>query len=516
MTMVDVPGTQQEQRRRLREAPALVRVGGVPVAHWNPVRDGAPVNNFGDVLGPTIVSRLVARWGLEAPEPGPADPTRLLVGTGSVLHLAPAGSVVWGTGVNGKKVRESWAVPPGLDVRAVRGPWTARLLRERGLEVPEVYGDPGMLLPYAMPELVALRASATEEVLVAPNLNDRSELGEQAAALGLPVLDPVEHLDLVLRRIATSGLVVGTSLHAIVVADALGVPARLVRSEHEPAFKYRDYLAGTGRWTEPVAPTVASALELGPHPAADLDRDALLEAFPADLWSAAFAARGQDLRPRTFDDAATSSAWLRRVDPREPAAAPGAEVADYVAELEAVIDGADDDADGLERRSARLVERRRWLLPDVDPSAFPDRARVLDAAVREGVPRTVRTAAALARGTQVTVTASIRSVLGTVVSLLVRPDPVHGAVRGVGLVGGPGAERTMSGMRLEPGLSTVDVDVVAPPSWFAPGGTEVMAVVVYTDGVEVECPGIRLGTRHHDLLAGSPSDDRELVNAQGR
>lgn len=108
-----------------------------------------PVNNFGDLLGPLIVSRLMAQLGLD---PEAVRPARLLT-VGSVLHWAQDGDVIWGSGVNGN-------IPGGqhiariLDIRAVRGPRTRAFLAGRGFTVPEVYGDPALLLPTVLPELI--------------------------------------------------------------------------------------------------------------------------------------------------------------------------------------------------------------------------------------------------------------------------------------------------------------------------------------------------------------------------
>lgn len=244
------------RRRGLRRRPALV-----------------PVDNFGDLLGPVLVRALLAELGLGA---APAVRPAVLMSVGSVVHLARSGSVVWGSGVNGK-------IPPaqhdvsGLDVRAVRGPRTRAFLRERGIEVPEVYGDPALLLGELRPDLVGLPAE--RDVLVVPNLNDAALCDE-----GFTRLDPRSPLEHCLRTIATSRLVVGSSLHGVVVAEALGVPARLVTTEKEPIFKYADYYEGTGRPGFASAGSVHEAVAAGGEPRSGWSSRDLRAAFPVDLW----------------------------------------------------------------------------------------------------------------------------------------------------------------------------------------------------------------------------------------
>lgn len=263
----------------------LRRVGGVDTFQWNPLRplggeDDEPrlLNNFGDLLGPLVIELV-----LESLAPGHRlveTPGRRVVSVGSVMHFSRPGDVVWGTGINGKVSNASVHGERRLDVRAVRGPWSAAYMTSRGIAVPRVYGDPALLLPRLMPELVQWAATKRTDVLVAPNFNDL------AATLqgDRPVLVPIDPLRTVLRTIAQSRFVVGSSLHAVVIADALGIPARFVASSNEATFKYRDYLGGTGRPMARIATSVDEAIAIGPHEPPDVDLDLLLASFPADVW----------------------------------------------------------------------------------------------------------------------------------------------------------------------------------------------------------------------------------------
>jgi pyruvyltransferase len=88
----------------------------------------------------------------------------------------------------------------------------------------------------------------------------------------------------VLQTIAASEFVTGSSLHAIVIAESLGIPARLMRSSHEPEFKYLDYYLGSGRRGYEAAGSAGEAMARGGEPAPRWDPDPLLAAFPRDLW----------------------------------------------------------------------------------------------------------------------------------------------------------------------------------------------------------------------------------------
>lgn len=281
----------------------LVDVAGVDVAAWNPVRGSnrwgrhtlaaRPVRNFGDLLGPVIVRELVAQLGL-----GSAAERRRLLAVGSVMHFGRPGDVVWGAGRNVK----AGAASPGLEVRAVRGPRTAA-------DYPGavVGGDPALLLGGLRPDLL-VPPRRRAGVIVVPNLNELAAVRDRRG-----VVSPRAPLDRVVRTIARSSLVIGSSLHGVIVAEALGVPARAVRAVTEPAFKYQDYYLATGRDPdEVVAGSVEEARERGGAAAPLWDPEPLLSAFPTDLWGGATAPGAVELIARRTREAAGHS----RRDPR--------------------------------------------------------------------------------------------------------------------------------------------------------------------------------------------------------
>jgi pyruvyltransferase len=80
--------------------------------------------------------------------------------------------------------------------------------------------------------------------------------------------------------------VTGSSLHAVVIAESLGIPARLIRSSTEPVFKYEDYYRGSGRQGFTSAANLGEARERGGEHPVSWSAEPLLRAFPADLWAA--------------------------------------------------------------------------------------------------------------------------------------------------------------------------------------------------------------------------------------
>lgn len=270
----------------------VARVKGVGVVYWAPRRwrtgrltdRGRRLTNFGDMLGPWLVRQMI-----DTVPPSCSGPRRSLAGSshprlvtvGSVIRLAADGDVVWGTGVNGK-TRELPFERTRLDIRAVRGPLTREWLIGKGFDVPEVFGDPG-LLTARFAESVPVWSREPRDVLVVPNLHDyerfRVLYGDDH-----DVLNPLTQLDQCIARIRAARFVTGSSLHGICIAESFGVPARLMASSTEPAFKYEDYFLGSGREVPRVAHSVDDALSYGGAPPPQFDEQRLLAAFPHDLW----------------------------------------------------------------------------------------------------------------------------------------------------------------------------------------------------------------------------------------
>jgi pyruvyltransferase len=238
----------------------------------------APKNgqrNFGDHLSKVIVQAVAGEYGLTL-EDEVRQPKRMLA-IGSIAHFAQDGDVLWGTGVNGK-IDLARITARNIDVRAVRGPKTAAVLKDLGVPVPAIYGDPGLLVPRYFGE--RFQRTASRDYIIVPNLHDLSLVADRPETVS-----PLLGWNVVVEAITSSKFVVSSSLHGIVIAEAFGIPARYVRlSETESRFKYDDYAQGTGRFELAPASSVDEALAMGGHEPIAFDVDALVNAFPRDLW----------------------------------------------------------------------------------------------------------------------------------------------------------------------------------------------------------------------------------------
>lgn len=254
--------------------PAGYRPHGIELFWW---RSAAGVN-FGDYLSSVIVTKMAADADCFLDEERPT-PARLLA-IGSILHFARDGDVVWGSGVNGKIPVERHTFSD-LDVRSVRGPLTHDFLLRRGIEVPEIFGDPVILIAELLKSRFPCPVEQTDLVAFVPNLHDLSAMQDWEN-----VISPLDPWWSVVDRISKARHVISTSLHGLVVADAFGVPCTYLRlSEEENLFKYEDYVLGVGRSALRVTQSREEAIRASPLDPIRFDAAPLKASFPYDLWN---------------------------------------------------------------------------------------------------------------------------------------------------------------------------------------------------------------------------------------
>lgn len=246
---------------------------------WEP-KDGS--HNAGDHLGKVIVQSVLSTRDFEIF--GKRSSRNTLFSIGSVMHFAKNGDCIWGTGINGK-IDKSKLKFKSLDVRAVRGPNTRDFLKkEKGIIAPEVFGDPGLLLPLFYSKELLTDDQLKKDFIVIPHMNEDFNL---YAKYKQNICSPNQGAIGFTKEIVNSKFVISSSLHGVILAEAYGIPAVFLSANSgESQFKYDDYYFGTGRNTYARAVTVEEAFDLRTDAILDLQsiQSGLLKAFPFDLW----------------------------------------------------------------------------------------------------------------------------------------------------------------------------------------------------------------------------------------
>ena len=255
---------------------------GLPLFYWQEKWHGKTFVNFGDYISVKLVERIV-NSPLRTYTKAHKTVEKKLLGTGSIISFASDHDIVWGSGINGKLLRPKYYKFNGLDIRCVRGPLTRQFITEQlNLYCPEIYGDPALLFPYFFPEFTR-KENPTYDYIIIPHFSEEDVFSKEEWDNVVYSTDP---WDEVVAKILDSRFVISSSLHGIIIAEAYGIPARLLRAPHneEPLFKFQDYYSGTGRPDFSIATSVNEAFEMGGEPPFQCDLEKIYEVFPFEYW----------------------------------------------------------------------------------------------------------------------------------------------------------------------------------------------------------------------------------------
>lgn len=179
-------------------------------------------DNFGDKLTPYVLNKL----GLEFEYVDQGHNEEHYIFCGSILSACNENSIIWGAG----NAQYHETIRP-KEILACRGSKTRQMLIEQGIDCPEIYGDFGMILPMIYkPNVLKKR-----KVGIIPHVVDQ-RLFNYNWNLNRPVEKTIDY-------ILESEMIISSSLHALIVAHAYGVPYQWIRSTNVIGddFKFYDF-----------------------------------------------------------------------------------------------------------------------------------------------------------------------------------------------------------------------------------------------------------------------------------
>lgn len=201
---------------------------------------GKSKENYGDLLGKYLVEtisdkKVIFAWPKKFSIYDWFAP--IYVTVGSILAHVNDKCIVWGSGIISKE-------QPIKNAKflAVRGPQTRAFLLNLGYDVPEVYGDPALLLPkYYNPKI-----EKKYKIGLVPHYNDfkllKGMFKEDDSILLINLMtDDIEETT---NQILACEKIVSSSLHGIIVAHAYGIPAVWQKFSDQvfgDDIKYQDY-----------------------------------------------------------------------------------------------------------------------------------------------------------------------------------------------------------------------------------------------------------------------------------
>lgn len=215
---------------------------------WEPENG---TSNFGDALSPYIVQQVSGKEVVKA------DLTKrklisfedINFAIGSILHIIPIKSRltlytkkvnVWGSGIIGK---ESYV--QDANFYAVRGPKTRSKLLKLGYKVPDIYGDPALLLPrFYKPDTPKKYSYG-----IIPHYVDYELVKSHLNSPEVLVINLLDSIETVVQDILSCNRTISSSLHGVIVSHAYGVPSIwsiFSDKVHGDGFKFYDYYESVG------------------------------------------------------------------------------------------------------------------------------------------------------------------------------------------------------------------------------------------------------------------------------
>lgn len=206
-------------------------------------------HNFGDELTPVILKHFLTGEKIELAK---RNDTGKLLAVGSIMAALREGDIVWGSGSNQPN---RFYNGRGCRFLAFRGPLTRDQVKGiHKAKLPEIYGDPGILLP----QVYNPKIKKTHKVGFLPHYVDKKAMGTlpEFPSFLRGKTEPWKIIDIlapwkeVVREVLSCELIISSSLHGIICAEAYGIPAVWAKYTDKIRggdYKFQDYFLGTGR-----------------------------------------------------------------------------------------------------------------------------------------------------------------------------------------------------------------------------------------------------------------------------
>ena len=170
---------------------------------------------------------------------------------GSIIeNFADKNSNIWGSGAIYGDPQKLNVFPK--KVLAVRGRLTRNILLQKGIDCPEVFGDPALLLPYIYKPCKKKKW----DLGLIPHMYDYDSRFIQAYAENnrVHIINLKNYTDWhdVIDEIVQCRYILSSSLHGLIISDTYEIPNMWIKISDRllgGSFKFLDYFSGVGRNT---------------------------------------------------------------------------------------------------------------------------------------------------------------------------------------------------------------------------------------------------------------------------
>lgn len=214
---------------------------------WSPKHlNKQGLTNFGDEINVPIIQRITNK---EVVWVSPYQKKRwfelsnnILFSIGSILHFSSTNSIVWGSGI----ISHEDKISKPKRIHAVRGPQTYKHLKSLGYECPEIFGDPGILLPLFFNP----NRKSDEYIGIIPHFTDYEfAYNKYKNKEGIKVINLCTDFKSVINEINECKFTFSSSLHGIITSHAYNIPSLWIGfldQLYGTNIKFTDYFESVG------------------------------------------------------------------------------------------------------------------------------------------------------------------------------------------------------------------------------------------------------------------------------
>ena len=212
-------------------------------------QDKQEYGNFGDELSKYITQSLINKDKYELVF-NQKNQTNLIC-IGSYIHKAKNNTFIYGSGVRTNNNIENGHKYNKLNVCAIRGPLSKDFLEKKNVNVPEVYGDPALLLPIFYQPLIINELK--DKIGIIPHKSNYNSYKINKKILNNKdkyyLINPRDQWQNVINYIYSCKCIISSSLHGLICSDAYNKPNLWIDEFplQEGDFKFKDYFASQNR-----------------------------------------------------------------------------------------------------------------------------------------------------------------------------------------------------------------------------------------------------------------------------
>jgi pyruvyltransferase len=200
--------------------------------------------NFGDELSVYITNKLLNKNKYNCVLNSSYISDINLICIGSYIEIAKNDYYIFGSGI---RTLDQKCLYNKLNVLAVRGPLTKKYLENKNIKVPDVYGDPALLLSkfYNPSYLNNLK----DKIGIIPHISNYNNYKNIDLNNQFYLINPTDKWENIINQIYSCKAIISSSLHGLICSDAYNKP-NLWLDEYklyEGHLKFKDYFLSQNR-----------------------------------------------------------------------------------------------------------------------------------------------------------------------------------------------------------------------------------------------------------------------------